>query len=230
MIRTFTILTLLFINSIFCLAQISIEPGSLEVVFNETKNHAYNLVITNKSTKEVSLWWEVIKGANFPAAWKTVMCDNELCYDANADKADPRRGNKIEAGKSLTFKLDLFSENTKGNTTMQVKLFDDKDFKNVVAQTKASATVVADIALSSNQNSIDDLIIYPNPSDHFFFIKSDQNVNRVVFYNIMSKEIRSEQHSKGQSHDISDMNKGIYFVKLMDNKGKTLKSLRLNKR
>ncbi len=211
-------------------SQISVEPSSLEVIFNETKNHDYNLVISNKSNKEVNIWWEVIKGQNFPSAWKTIMCDTELCYDVNADKADPRRGNKIEAGKSVSFKLDLLSENTKGNTTLQVKLYDDRDFKNLVAQTKAGAAVVADLALSSQNTNLEELLIYPNPADNFFFIKSDQNVNRVVFSNIMSKEIRSEMHSKGQSHDISELPKGLYLVRLIDNKGRTIKTLKLNKR
>jgi hypothetical protein len=229
MIKTFTFFFLLSLNTLAG-SQITIEPSSLEVIFNESKNHEYNLVISNKSDKEVSIWWELIKGENFPSAWKTIMCDIELCYDINADKCDPRRGNKIDAGKSISFKLDLLSENTKGNTTMQVKLYDDKDFKNLVSQTKAGAAVVADIALSSNNFNLEELVIYPNPADNFFFIKSDQNVNKVVFSNIMSKEIRSETHNKGQSHDITELPRGIYLVRLIDNKGRTIKTLKLNKR
>lgn len=230
MIKTFTLFLLLLLNYNSITAQITVEPSSLEVVFNESKNHAYNLVITNKSTKETTIWWEVVKGMNFPSAWKTIMCDIELCYDVNADKCDPRRGNKLAAGKSMTFKLDLLTENVKGNSTLQVKLYDDREFRNIVAQTKAGATVTADIALSSSNLNVDDLIIYPNPSDNFFFIKSDQNVGKVVFSNLMSKVIKTEYHTKGQSHDISDFPKGIYFLNLLDNRGKVIKTLKLTKR
>jgi len=230
MIKTFTLFLLLLLNFRSISAQITIEPSSLEVVFNESKNHAYNLVITNKSNIETTIWWEVVKGANFPSSWKTVMCDIELCYDVNADKCDSRRGNKLAGGKSMTFKLDLLTENNKGISTLQVKLYDDKDFKNLVAQTKAGATVIADIALSANNYNPDDLIIYPNPSDNFFFIKSDYNIQKVVFSNLMSKVIKTESHAKGQSHDISDFPKGIYFLNLLDNRGKSIKTLKLTKR
>jgi hypothetical protein len=229
MIRIFTIV--LIVAALKLNAQISIEPTSLEVKINETKTHVYNLVVTNKSAKDVDIYWILQKGSDFPAAWKTVMCDIQLCYDENADKIDVRRPNRIKAGENIVIKLDFIPGGTKGSSTMQVRLYDDKDFKNLVAQTKANAVVVAD-AVSSvfDKASNDDLLIYPNPTDHFFYINNDQNVSKLVYYNILSKEIRAESHSKGQPHDITDLNKGVYFVRLLDQKGKVLKSVRLNKR
>jgi hypothetical protein len=229
MTRIFTYLFLLAASYAF--AQITIEPASLEVKINETKTHIFNMVVTNKSAKDIDIFWILQKGTDFPASWKTVMCDAQLCYDENADKIDPRRPNRIKPGENLIIKLDFIPGGFKGSSTMQVRLYDDKDFKNLVAQTKPNAVVVADAVSSTlEKGSNDDLLLYPNPTENFFYVNSDQFVSKLVYYNILSKEIRSEYHAKGQAHDITDLNKGVYFIRMLDNKGKVLKSVRLNKR
>lgn len=228
--KTFTLLIFIFTIKLLS-AQIVIEPSTLELTLNESAIHVYNLVVSNKSNKDVNIWWILSKGSGFPSAWKTVMCDTELCYDQNADKADSRRPNLIKANSNITIKLDLIPGGVKGSTSMYVKLYDDKDFTNLVAQTKSTALVVADALLSTaDAKNNEDLMIYPNPTDNFFFIKGDQNVARLAYYNLVSKEVRSDLHVKGQSHDISDLTKGVYFIRLMDSKNKLIRTIRLNKR
>ncbi|HMS69202.1 MAG TPA: T9SS type A sorting domain-containing protein, partial [Saprospiraceae bacterium] len=131
----------------------------------------------------------------------------------------------------ILFKIYFDPSGLKASTTLQLKLYGDKDFKNLLAQTKANAAVIADNTVSStNIKGQEDLLIYPNPTEQLYFIKNDASVNRVSLYNVLGKEIKTENHFRGASHDVSALNNGLYFVRLYDSKNKVLKTLRLNKK
>ncbi|MBK8388500.1 MAG: T9SS type A sorting domain-containing protein [Saprospiraceae bacterium] len=233
MMRLFT----RFLSIVFCLsflqinAQVTIDPQSLDVVVNENTMYTYNLVISNKGATDVEVYWVIEKGSDFPNSWKTTMCDAELCYNENFDKIDVRRPNILKANTNLLFKIYFDPSGLKASTTLQLKLYGDKDFKNLLAQTKANAAVIADNTVSStNIKGQEDLLIYPNPTEQLYFIKNDASVNRVSLYNVLGKEIKTENHFRGASHDVSALNNGLYFVRLYDSKNKVLKTLRLNKK
>lgn len=233
MVKTFTRLLILCLCSFASLAesQVSIEPSSLDAVVNENTMYTYNLVLTNKGSADVDLYWAIEKGNDFPNLWKTTMCDSRLCYNENIDVIDTRRPNKLFKDSTMIFQIYFHPSGQKATSTLQLKLYSDKELKNLVAETKANANVTADATVSFNSVKLaEDLLLYPNPADQFFFIKNDNNINRVIIYNVLGKEIKTEYHSKGASHDISDLNKGLYFLKLLDSKNKLIKTLRLNKR
>lgn len=233
MVKTFTRLLIFCFCSLASLAasQVTIEPGSLDAIVNENTMYTYNLVLTNKGASEVDVYWQINKGNDFPNVWKTTMCDSKLCYNENIDVIDTRRPNTIPANTTMIFQIYFSPSGMKATSSLQLKLFSDKELKNLLTETKANASVTADATVSSNNTKFtDDLLLYPNPADMFYFIKNDVNINKVSLYNVLGKEIRSEFHAKGASHDISDLNKGLYFVRLLDSKSKVIKTLRLNKR
>nr|MBP9195901.1 T9SS type A sorting domain-containing protein [Saprospiraceae bacterium] len=49
-------------------------------------------------------------------------------------------------------------------------------------------------------------------------------------FNILGKEIKSFRHTPGNSYEIDDLSRGIYIVRMLDARGKTLKSIRLSKK
>lgn len=233
MVKTFTRLFILCLCSYASLAasQVSVEPSSLDAVVNENTMFTYNLVLSNKGATDVDVYWQIAKGNDFPTVWKTTMCDTKLCYNENIDVIDTRRPNKLDANSTAVFQIYFNPSGLKASSTLQLKLYSDKEMKNLLFETSPNATVTADAAVSSfNLRQPDDLLLYPNPADQFYFIKNDAVISRVSLYNVLGKEIRSENHSRGASHDISDLNKGLYFLKLMDSKNKVIKTIRLNKR
>ena len=208
-----------------------IEPGTFELTINETNKYAYNLVVSNKGNTDIDGYWTITKGSDWPTAWKTVMCDSEFCYDENFDKIDIRRPNKLKAKSDLSFKLDIDFAGKKGSSTMFMRLYSDKEFKNLVSTTKVNAVIIADATVSTNEvKGAEDLNIYPNPADNIYFLKNDQGIAKVTIYNVLGREIKTESHFRSQTHDISELNKGVYFLRLQDATNKVVKTMRLTKR
>lgn len=73
-------------------------------------------------------------------------------------------------------------------------------------------TVIEDISIKP------EIIIFPNPSNGKFNIKSDCNINFIEIYNSHGEKIYSTSIKKQAINeiDISDSSKGIYFLKIYD--------------
>lgn len=227
--QIFTLLFSLMLSAM--IAQVTISPGTLSaVVSEEVQEHVYTLSITNSGSNPVSLWWKVNKGANFPSAWQTYMCDVNKCYVAGLEACPGSYPNVIAANTTATFTFHFSPNNTVGTGKMSIQLFSDKSFKTLVAETDKDATVIADKLLGTKNISSNDIKVFPNPADDYFTIKNDAGVAKVSIFNIVGKEVDSYKHVTGSTYNVSDYVRGIYIVRLMDSRGKTMKSIRLNKR
>ncbi len=225
--KIFTLLFAMFIGSMF--AQVAITPGTLSLVTPEDAEYVYNLTVTNSGTSPATVWWKVDKATSFPAEWSTYVCDANLCYPPGTDVCAPSKGNVIEAGKSVVFTMH-FNPNSKiGASKMSMQLYSDKSLKTLIYETDKNANVVADKLLSTKAVTNADIKIYPNPTDDYFTIKNDAGVAKVGIYNIVGKEVDVYRHVSGTSYNVSDYARGIYIVRLIDNRGKTIKSIKLAK-
>ncbi|SRX54718.1 hypothetical protein AEQU1_01730 [Aequorivita sp. CIP111184] len=72
-------------------------------------------------------------------------------------------------------------------------------------------------SLGISQNLNDDFIIYPNPSEKNIFIKSRFEIIEVNIWNNLGQLVLSNKNSS--KIDISTLNKGLYFVKIIDGIG-----------
>jgi hypothetical protein len=226
--RFFTlILSLIFIGNIS--SQVGITPGSLSSTISEKEEHVYELKVTNNGTANAQVWWKINK-SNLPLAWQVYMCDSRQCYTPSVDATPQTKPNEIEPGKTQTWTLHLNPNEVVGSGKIFIQLFSDKTLKTLLAETDKEATIVADRSLSTSNFATSDIKVYPNPTDDFFTIKNDANIAKVMVYNIIGKEVESFKHYVGAVYNVSDYIRGIYIIKLVDAKGKTVRSIRLNKR
>ncbi len=66
--------------------------------------------------------------------------------------------------------------------------------------------------------------IYPNPVENNLYINAQERINEINIYNIMGINVRNEQCTMNNVQlNVSDLNSGIYFVKIMTDKGETVK-------
>ena len=71
---------------------------------------------------------------------------------------------------------------------------------------------------SINEVQPDNLLIYPNPSRNFIFISDIEEIKNVQIYNTLGELIiLQHSNSKQENIDISNLNKGIYFVEIKTN-------------
>jgi hypothetical protein len=225
----FTLLFAFMLSSM--VAQVAITPGTLSAVLSEDNpEYVYTLTVTNSASTPVSVWWKVGKPTNFPAQWKTFVCDINQCYVPGLEECPASKPNVILGNSTATFTFHLNPSNQVATSKMWLQLYSDKSFKTLVAETDKDAVVVADKLLSIKNTFSNDIKIFPNPAEDYFTIKNDAGVTKVGIYNIVGKEIDTYKHVIGNTYNVSNYVRGLYIVRLIDNRGKTLKSIRLNKR
>jgi Lamin Tail Domain/Secretion system C-terminal sorting domain len=95
------------------------------------------------------------------------------------------------------------------------------DFVSVTPTPRNSSSPLNSCALSTNQNSISGLKVYPNPiTNGKLFIVSDSNDTKsVVVYDVLGKQVLNTT-ATDQAVNLSELTSGVYIVKITEN-GKT---------
>lgn len=87
--------------------------------------------------------------------------------------------------------------------------------------------VIISQTMSSNSYVLENLSIFPNPSENFLNIqlKKDMILIKVNIYSQLGQFIRSENKS---IIDVSNLSRGIYFIEVITNEGKASKTFLIN--
>ncbi len=88
--------------------------------------------------------------------------------------------------------------------------------------------------LSSNTSSLNrseiKLSVYPNPASDFIGVSNDEQVGKIIIFNMIGKEQKSFQATRGEKYPIADLANGMYLVKVIGNDNKLITTQRLQKR
>ena len=76
---------------------------------------------------------------------------------------------------------------------------------------------------------VENLKVYPNPAKSYFSVTENEAVLTIELYNIVGRKLNSYEMKAGMKYDISDLQKGMYLVRLIDHNDKVVKTLRLQK-
>jgi hypothetical protein len=226
----YTILLLVF-SAIAVNAQLEINPTTLDFRIQKSSGDSINVYVTNTGNTEVNFWWTLNKDESWPSQWQSQVCDMNLCYVENIDRCSPSRPNTLAAGATATMYVKVLPDRVIGTARWSISIWGDANNTVLLARTDENGTVVYDPSTSTkNLANEEDLIIYPNPTESVFAIRNDSKVARVSILNVVGKEIRTVAHNRGTQHDVSNLNRGIYLVRLIDRSGKLIKTVRLSKK
>ncbi len=85
-----------------------------------------------------------------------------------------------------------------------------------------SGLTFKEFPLSISESIIFEVNIYPNPTSDKLFISFENNItSNFSIYTISGKKIITQKYIN--PIDVSELSKGIYFIELISNKGKTVK-------
>ena len=73
--------------------------------------------------------------------------------------------------------------------------------------------------VSIEENSLASVGIYPNPMNDILYIESDDVVSVTVFNAVGQQVLFVESRNE---IDVAELSNGLYFVRLIDNKGNTI--------
>ena len=203
-------------------APISVEdsPNAPDIKVDFTVS---NMDVNN----EASFLWRIANADDIPEGWYVYICDINLCYFHTVHTCPESNPNLLGAGASHEFQYHVTPHGFENEFTGMFELF-TADQPDVVL----SSVEITVSTLTSSTDEIEDLenfAIYPNPTAQSFQIKNDKNVGSIAIYNIIGKQIENHIHTPGNLYDVSHFRKGMYFVRLFDVDGQTIKSIRLNK-
>lgn len=148
-------------------------------------------------------------------------------YTVLGATSDP--GTIVEGRSKWT--IDITTEPTTYTRTMTVDAMVTSTvvkFVFLMAQT-ADKVYLDDVKMveSSNvsirDNKANALRLYPNPAVNDLYISGKTTQSKVEIYNVVGKQVKVYGNIL-QSIDVSDLNTGVYFVKLTDVTGKTVTS------
>ena len=71
--------------------------------------------------------------------------------------------------------------------------------------------------LGINENTLSEVLIYPNPTSGILYIKSKQPISQISIYNILGQNIEKTQNTN--LIDLSKAEAGVYFLKIVDENG-----------
>lgn len=100
---------------------------------------------------------------------------------------------------------------TEADGVMDIHLFDDK----LIIYTLVNGVYYLDInnTIGIKQNEFSPLIIYPNPSDNYVYIKSDYSINSVSIIDVSGKiQYESSVADKETYIDLTNLTSGMYFI------------------
>lgn len=210
-------------------AQLDIDMSELSIEGSEmTADFDHHFDVLNTTGEEVTAYWELIPSEDFPEEWETFLCDNNLCYTPWVKNCPEGSPNMFAPNQTQQWILHLKPKGVMGTAQMTLRLHypqasGDSLSVDHVFQIAAGTSSTVEIDLA-------ELLIYPNPATDYIQIRNDESIKQINVYNVVGKQLRSFNHTAGQSHSVQDLNKGIYLVRLMNTQGEVVKSMKLSKR
>ena len=194
----------------------TVHPDSFEIRGKATLKN------TSSQTKRI-VWQRNI--ISLPNGWQSLVCDINQCWTSGVS-ASPDTIILVANGTS---NLDAYirPNQISGSATIELKAAEVGNATNTVTGRYLFTTTTNTREVSKSNNSFK---IYPNPTTDYFMLNDDDDVvNRVVIYNIIGRQVRSFNVVDNSKYYVNDLPEGIYIVRLLNNSGNTVKTIRLNK-
>ncbi len=217
----------LFAISMSLSAQFAQSPTSVNINTLPTVEEVITDVTYTPSKDSTNVYWRFEKGPNFESPWEFFVCDLNLCYSASTERCPPSKPNLMRVGGNL-FAYHFKPNGASGSSYVMVRFYSDKNFTQEVHSSLINITV-GEASSTKDFNSLSNLKVYPNPATDYFQVSNATGVKKVVIYNMFGKEVKTYFHYPNAQHEISELKTGMYIVKLLNDKNKVIKSLKLNK-
>ena len=191
-----------------------VNPDSFEIRAKATLKN------TSNATKKFT-WTRTIK--SIANGWACLVCDKNACW-ASTVNTPP---DQIELAAGATSNMDVYirPDRKAGTAAVEVKIVEVGNETNTITGKYNFSTTTR----TKEQKDYNALRIYPNPTIEFFQITDNDVVDKVVIYNIIGRQMRAFKVAEDMKYNVSDMPDGLYIIRLLNNSGGTVKTIRLSK-
>lgn len=223
------LLIILFANAFILRGQsqvtLTITPGIVNSSVHpdsfETRGKA-TLKNTSSQTKRI-VWQRNI--ISMPNGWQSLVCDINQCWTSGVN-ASP---DTIVLAANGSSNLDAYirPNQISGSATIELKATEVGNAANTVTGRYLFTTTTSSREVSKSSSTIK---IYPNPTTDYFMLNDDSDViDRIVIYNIIGRQVRNYNVANNYKYWVNDLPEGFYIIRLLNDSGNTVKTIRLNK-
>jgi Secretion system C-terminal sorting domain len=158
--------------------------------------------------------------------WQSLVCDAKGCWSSTVNDAPEQ----IELAPNTSSNIDAYIRPNKitGAATIEIKVFEVGNETNAVTGRYLFSSSTPTKEVSKNNASVK---IFPNPATDYFSIQDDYDaVDRVVVYNMIGRVMKNYAvNSTTTKYTLNDLPEGLYIIRLLNARGGTVKTVRLNK-
>jgi hypothetical protein len=208
--------------SVWGQASLTFTPSSFVLTGNPSSNDvSMHIEVKNNSNFDAFvLWSRVVEAA--PQGWLTWICDKNLCYLPTADACSPTKPNILAPGEKMDFQIHVNPGSIEGTTPYEITFMDYEDPSIILGQVQGQVIISSTVSTKNNPAQ-SNLTVYPNPTTDFFQVSETTGLKYIELFNIV-------EASPQKQYQVSDLQEGIYLVRLMTSTGKIIKTIRLSKR
>jgi Secretion system C-terminal sorting domain len=178
---------------------------------------------TSTSTKKY-VWKRTIIAMT--SGWQSLVCDSKGCWASGVNDAPEQ----IELAPNATSNMDVYIRPNRisGAATIEIKVYEVGNEANAVTGRYLFSTATSTKDGGKGNTGVK---IYPNPASDYFSIQDDYDVvDRVVVYNMIGRAMKNySTNNANNRYTLNDLPEGLYIIRLLNNKGATVKTVRLNK-
>lgn len=190
---------------------------------------AYVDLVNNSSENKLFTWQRTI--TNLPSGWRIAVCDVNFCYDPSVSTEQ-----FLQSGGDTSEMIvhaypggqpGSIDENaTLGTAEIQISVFETDNPDN-------EETITYLLTLDATTSTVDiqrnNLKVYPNPTNNIFRISDNNLIKSIQVMNVVGQKIFSSPLQNGEVVSVAHLRKGMYLVKMLDEKNQIIKTVRLLK-
>lgn len=198
-------------------AQFSFNNKSVSVSGwgSDTEPKDAQCIITNNSSTAADsmINWSIVT-FDVPSGWQFDFCDPYDCI-VNLGLGFSNTF-KLKVGVSGPLKGQFYTKGNAGNATVKIRLAyanGSHDADTITLMAKGWATGLSNVKKQS------EVTFFPNPAKDLITLRyPTTKAIDVTVYNVLGAKVKSFTHSSNEtSLNISDLEKGLYFIRFNDN-------------
>jgi hypothetical protein len=217
----------IFLTNLLHAQQLSVSSNYTTLQGRSHHEVAPSVVLKNTGNSTITVRWEQVR-ANVPDGWEVVVCDKR-CYSTLVTK----KSFTLAPGETLSdFRVSFRPNGVNGIGTVELKIYDAADPSN--SQTVMFSASAQSSSLFNNGASaanLDKPSVYPNPAiEHIMLRDAQSTVKFIEIYNVVGRKIKtfSVRHD-GDKYDVSDLQMGMYMVRMLDQNRNIIRTERISK-
>jgi hypothetical protein len=197
-------------------------PNSVYTNFiSDSSDHIGHAILRNHTKEKLSLNWirEIVE---MTPGWTLQICDCNYCYQDNFYSSP--NVNYLKPYDSCSLEVHVNDHWYTGQAHIILWLFENQDTTN-----KYRTDYYFNKIVSNKEVSLINIKLFPNPVNDHFTVDFNQGLKMMELYSSLGIHIQSYEAIQNKKYDISGLNSGMYFLKLIDEQNQLVRTIRIMK-